>query len=81
MERWAARLHAIAYCVSCAAIWLVIGGIAGALIGAGLIQEEARGPVSGVMLGAPAGALLGLILGWFAVRRRARRAARVGSSK
>ena len=74
MNKSVSLVYAIFYCVVCGVIWLVIGGLAGVFIGSALIQEEARGPMTGLTLGAPAGAVLGIVLGVFAMRRRSRTA-------
>lgn len=72
MPRIRSILYALTYCGLSGVIGLFVAGVGGALIGALLIQEEARGPVEGFQIGGLIGVLAGVLLGVLAVRRRNR---------
>lgn len=72
MSRIRNVLYGLTYCSLSGIVGLFVGGVGGALIGALLIQEEARGPVQGFQLGGFVGVFTGILLGVLAVRRRNR---------
>jgi len=63
-------IYGIVYCLLSAAIGLVVFGVGGAIVGGKLIQEEARGPVNGFLIGGTLGFLAGICFGILAVSRR-----------